>query len=656
MRRDIRDTALFQEAERIFRDVHRPGEGLVSDMADLQLSPAPSRLLFTGTLVEDLGEPAITRICAFDLASEAIEVLTSGPHSDRHARTAPDRRTIAFLSDRDQPAGFQLFFIDPQSRAVTAAPHVEGWIEYLDWSPDGRRILLGVAGHGADLSSGQGAYRTGDANRSEPGWMPQVTGGSVESPGRRAWILDVESGRLSRAGERGNVWEATWCGPDRLAAITSSKPEEGAWYGAELSLIDLATGGATLIHKPRHQLAVPRSSPAGNHLAFIEAIASDRGYVAGEVRLYDLRDNSCRTLECDDVDATYLEWRSEDRLLIAGYRSLETVVLSCDLAGADNRTLWQSSACTTSEEHAKVVGLDRADDFAFICEGFFQRPAIATVQAGSFHLAKPYAPDPPWSAHCGEVEEVRWQAPDGLPIEGWLLHPDCAPPYPTILDIHGGPVAQWRPCWIGRSPANVMLLQRGHALFLPNPRGSSGRGQAFAEQVLGDVAGADTADFLSGIEHLVAAGLSDPARLGVTGLSYGGYMTCWLTTQDTRFGAAISVGPASNHVTHHLLGNIPEFVSLFLQDHYTNPAGRYYSRSPILHAHRSETPTLLVCGSLDRCTPPEEAFQFHNALVENGVETAVLNYPQEGHGIRGMLAAIDFAARATAWFERHLSA
>jgi dipeptidyl aminopeptidase/acylaminoacyl peptidase len=133
-------------------------------------------------------------------------------------------------------------------------------------------------------------------------------------------------------------------------------------------------------------------------------------------------------------------------------------------------------------------------------------------------------------------------------------------------------------------------------------------------------------------------------------------MTCWLTTQDSRFGAAISVGPATNHVSHHLLGNIPQFDSLFLQDHYTNLSGSYYTRSPLLYAHRSTTPTLLVCGDLDRCTPPEEALQFHHALLENGVVSVVVRYPQEGHGVHAMPAAADFAARSVMWLESHIPA
>ena len=131
-------------------------------------------------------------------------------------------------------------------------------------------------------------------------------------------------------------------------------------------------------------------------------------------------------------------------------------------------------------------------------------------------------------------------------------------------------------------------------------------------------------------------------------------MTSWLITQDTRFSAAVPVAPHTNQVSEHLLSNLPHFMSLVLQDHYTNPGGKYFERSPIMHAHKVKTPTLNVCGALDRCTPPEEATQFHNALLESGVESVLVTYPDEGHGIRKFPACIDFTARAVSWFERHM--
>jgi dipeptidyl aminopeptidase/acylaminoacyl peptidase len=144
--------------------------------------------------------------------------------------------------------------------------------------------------------------------------------------------------------------------------------------------------------------------------------------------------------------------------------------------------------------------------------------------------------------------------------------------------------------------------------------------------------------------------------LGICGGSYGGFMTAWLITQDPRFAAAVALAPVTNYVTEHLVSNIPDFVRLFLGDSYSNPTGKYFSRSPVMHAHKVRTPTLNICGALDRCTPPQEAAQFHHALLEYGVESELVTYPEEGHGIRKFPAAIDYAARLVSWFLRHMPA
>jgi dipeptidyl aminopeptidase/acylaminoacyl peptidase len=199
-----------------------------------------------------------------------------------------------------------------------------------------------------------------------------------------------------------------------------------------------------------------------------------------------------------------------------------------------------------------------------------------------------------------------------------------------------------------------MLLKRGYAILQPNPRGSSGRGQDFARKIFGDIGGAEATDHLSGIDNLVAQGLADPKRLCVTGGSHGGFMTSWLIGQDSRFVAAVALAPVTNWVSEQLASNIPDFCTISLADRYDNEGGEYFKRSPIMHAHKVRTPTLNICGALDRCTPPSEAVQFHNALLQNGVKSVLVMYPEEGHGVRQFPAMIDYAARMVGWFEDHL--
>jgi dipeptidyl aminopeptidase/acylaminoacyl peptidase len=655
MQRDIRDTALYREAEDLHRHFRRIGSGLIADAAEISAHGA--RAVFSGTLVESADRDGATRICLTDLASGDTRVLTFGPNTDRLPKLSPDGRRVAFLSDRGKPGNFQLHLLDPLSGECRATPAVEGWVEYLHWSPDGRRILLGVAGHGADLAGAQGAATSKSATQDLPGWLPSVETGAESYRWRRTWVYEVGANRVHRVSPEGsNIWEAAWCGNGHIAAIASPGPSEGLWYSARLHLIDIDSGVATELFQPRDQLGWPSVSPSGRHLAVVEALASDRWIVAGELRLIDTASGAATHIPTRGVDITHTEWRSDRHLLLAGHRELETVLALYDRESGEFREIWRSEEITTGGYYTSVSGVGEPDDCVLVGEGFQRAPEIAVIRAGEYRSVKSLDPGPSAAlAALAGVEKVGWKAPDGLEIQGLLLKPKGPPPYPLVMSVHGGPVWHYRAFWPGRrSIASLMLLQRGYAIFLPNPRGSTGRGQAFVRRVFGDMGGADTHDYLSGLDHLVERGLADRKRLGVTGGSYGGYMTAWLITQDSRFAAAVAVSPVTNQVTEHLISNIPHFVSLFLDDNYANAGGKYYTRSPIMYAHRAKTPTLSTCGVLDRCTPPEEAVQFHNALLENGVKSVLVTYPQEGHGVRKWPAVVDYSARLVSWFEEHL--
>jgi dipeptidyl aminopeptidase/acylaminoacyl peptidase len=664
VQRDIRETALYREAEALYGAFRRPGSGLIADATEI--SAHGGRAVFTGTLI-DAGNESLSRVCLTDLGSGDTRVLTFGPNTDRLPKLSPDGRRIAFLSDRRRAGDFQLYLLDPASGECQAAPAVEGWVEYLHWSPSGRRILLGVAGHGADLAAAQGAATTKAGTPEPPAWMPLVDTGEQSCRWRRAWVYDLEENRVSQVSPaRGNIWEANWCGDEAIVAVLSPGPGEGLWYSARLQLIATSAGAAGSdpagreVFVPRDQLGWPSASPSGRHIAVVEALCSDRWIVAGELRLIDARSGDVRKVATKGIDITHTEWRSERHLLLAGHRGFETVVALYDREADQLEELWRSEDITTGGFYSTVAGCGEPGDCALIGEGFRRAPQIALIRRGRYEAVRSFDTGAEAElAALGGVETVKWQAPDGLEIQGLLLLPNSGPerraPHPLVMMVHGGPVWHYRPYWMGRRGAGtLMLLKRGYAIFLPNPRGSTGRGQAFVRPVLGDMGGADTHDYLSGLDHLIERGIADPKRLGVTGGSYGGYMSAWLITQDPRFAAAVAVSPVTNQVTEHLISNIGHFVALFLQDTYLNPGGRYFERSPIVHAHKTKTPTLSTCGALDRCTPPEEAVQFHNALLENGVRSVLVTYPQEGHGVRKWPAMVDYAARMVGWFEEHM--
>lgn len=659
MEKDIRATDLYHEIEAIFNTLRQPGTGQISDAADVHVSPDGRHVVFAGTLMDTLEGVPLSRIYRTDLTSADTRELTCGSSTDRLPRYSPDGRQIAFLSDRRKAGDFQLYLLDPNTGAALSAPPVEGWVEYQHWSPDGKRILLGVAGHGADIAGGQGAVTSEQVATNEPSWMPTVETGCEGFRWRTAWVYELATNCVRQVSKAdSNIWEAGWCGNEALVAVVSPGPAEGLWYSARLHIIKMDTGGSREVYAAQDQLGWPTSSPSGKHLAIIEAICSDRGSVAGNLNLIETTSGKVQQVDTRGVDITFTEWRSNRQLLLAGHREFETVVGLYDAASGTFTEVWSSTDVTGSGRYISLSGLNDAGDCVLVGESFVRAPEIAVIRHGEYQVVKSF--DLGYADQAKvikSVERVTWRAPDGLEIQGWLLLPCREGTHPLVMHIHGGPVWHRRPAWLGRWGVSVlMLIRRGYAVFFPNPRGSSSRGQAFARRVVGDMGGADADDCLSGLDYLVDQGIADPRRLGVTGVSYGGFMSSWLITRDTRFAAAVPVAPITNHVTQHLISNIPHFVPLFLADSYTNPAGKYFERSPIMHAHKVKTPTLSICGVLDRCTPPEEAVQFHNALLENGVTSVLVTYPEEGHGIRKFPAVIDYATRVVAWFEEHMCA
>jgi len=655
--RDLRNTDLYREAEALYTNFLRPGTGQISDIAEVNASPDGKYAAYVGMLMDTLEGKPPGRICRSDLLSGATRVLTFGPNTDRLPRHSPDGLQIAFLSDRAGKGDFQLYLLDPASGAVRATPPVDGWVEYFHWSADGVRILLAVAGHGADISGGQGAVTSNQVTQNLPSWIPQVETADEDFRWRGAWIYDVEANTVQKIdATNANIWEAVWCGNGHIAAVVSPRPAENLWYNATLQLIDIRSGQCRELYKPRDQLGWPASSPSGTHAVVVDAVCSDRGVVAGELVLIETASLETQRIDTGGVDVTYTEWRSDRVVLLAGHRGLETVVGIYDIGKRAYVERWASREVSTNGRYASVSGFNDRGDCVLEGEGFTRAPELAIVQDGEYQRIKSFdLGDAEYIRAVARVDAVTWLAPDGLEIEGWLLLPEGDGRHPLVLNVHGGPVLLSRPTWLGRNGAPLlMLLKRGCAIFMPNPRGSSGRGSDFARRVFGDIGGLETTDHLCGIDHLVAQGVADPERLGVMGGSHGGFMTSWLVSQDTRFAAAVSVAPITNWVSEHLTSNIAQYCAMALGDTYTHPTGKYFERSPVFHAHEVETPTLNICGARDRCTPPTEAVQFHNALLENGVESVLVTYSEEGHGVRSFPAMVDYAARIVSWFIKHL--
>ena len=662
MQTDLRHTELFKRIQKADADWLQLGANQTPDLYDIALSPDGRTLAGSGVFAEALEGTLPQRICLVDIASGELMVVSSGPSTDQAPKWSPDGRRLAYLSDRDEPGIAQLCLLEIASKAETRVTVKGLWLEYAHWSPDGRSILLGAAERGVDLSGFQGGYTFQTSDPSLPDWTPQIDIGVDDSQWRSLWLYDVASGALRRLTPIGlNPWEACWAGDKAIACIASDNPHENDWYKASVRLIDVASGKARTVYTPKDQIGWLSASPGGTQLALVASFSSDRQSTTGDLMIVSLEDGTARRADTNGADITFTAWQSDTDILIAGIRSLETVLALCDAKTARSRELWSGTETTLGGERffPFVSPAATPGDCAVTMEGFFTPQSLGLFRGGEMKIFKRLGPKGAEAslAALGRAEPYRWKAKDGLEIHGWLLRPaKGSGPRALIVDVHGGPVWSWRPTCVGRSSLYVTLLQDGYAIFQPNVRGSTGRGQEFARLVAGDMGGGDAQDILSGLDQLVADGIADPKRLGVTGVSYGGIMAAWIITQDTRFAASVVVSPVTDYVSEQLTSHIRGFCENFLLDDYKNPGGEYFKRSAIMFADRVKTPTMNICGALDRNCPAVQAIEFHRALLQHGVKSTLVHYPKEGHWVQHHPAIADYGARVVTWFQEHMPA
>ena len=255
-----------------------------------------------------------------------------------------------------------------------------------------------------------------------------------------------------------------------------------------------------------------------------------------------------------------------------------------------------------------------------------------------------------------ECQAVNYQGADGWPIEGFWLRPPAAKagPYPTAVLVHGGPHEVYGHAFMFQAQ---VLAAAGMAVLYTNPRGSQGYGQDFAQAVVGDWGGGDYQDIMAGVDHIVAAGIADPTRLGLAGYSYGGYMTSWAISQSSRFKAAVAGATIFNQ---HSFWGTSDIGYAFGTWHFGGTPWEsqdlLLKRSPVQFAGQIDTPLLLLHGEADLRCPIEQSEQFYQALRFREVPVVLVRYPGEYHVFKKPSSRQDRFARTRAWFEHYLLA
>ncbi|MDO9362940.1 MAG: prolyl oligopeptidase family serine peptidase [Sphingopyxis sp.] len=640
---------LFSAAQRRIEDWHRrilaPGSGRVVRISKPVRDPESGMIVLSGQSVPALDAAPQSALYRLDSANGTLERLAPRPGDQLDPLFNPAGGRLLYREANPETGRYEACLLDTDGGTPTSLGTWSGSVEQAAWADDDTVALL-IADPGVSMASIQGATRTEGAATDRPGWFPSIDDG-LSLPRRRAAMFDLARGGANWLGNC-NIWEICPAPGGTLIALASDDPREDAWYRADLRQLD-AGGGEKIVYRPQAQVSAISVSPDGRFVAFAEGLASDRGSLAGDLMLLDLESRETVRLDTQATDISWTGWNG-DTLVAAGICGNDMVILAGEKAG-EMRILHRVPNCNGGPKYPELALIPFAGRLDALC--------VLVEPARSERLARMSdgPPDILWDSATSELREaaarygaerfrpVAWTASDGLDIDGWLHLPEGDGPFPLAMLIHGGPTMRWVPKSLSECALQAALADAGFAQFMPNPRGSTGRGQAYARAILHDMGGRDMHDLLEGVDHLVATGIADPLRLYVSGISHGGFMTSWIVTQDARFRAGAAVSPITDWTSQRLTSDIPSF-----NDSYIGPAPGGLP-SAILHADKVTAKMLMIAGAKDRCTPPAQAEEFHTAVrLEGGASTLII-YPGEGHGIRSLpAAAIDHLARIVTHF------
>jgi dipeptidyl aminopeptidase/acylaminoacyl peptidase len=582
--------------------------------------------------------------------------------SSSEPKWSPDGQGLAFVSDctgnADKPRQDQVFLWSKKTGGSKQLTNLTGNIDSLAWSPDAKTIgFLFV----------ENATRSAGALAAMKPWAGVIGEDGVEI--QRVGVVDAASGSFSQVTPATlHVYEFGWS-PDskQLVFVGANPPGENNWWVGQLYTEDIAGGGpksildTTKVSGSLHglQIAVPRWSPDGSQIAFIGGLMSDQGSTGGDIYLIPSSGGEPKNVTPGRAaSVAFIGWIGPQVIGIAEHVGGSSHLTALDLrTGKDmpevNTTFPETvgagdlvMSVSVSNEHA----------LALIRSSFDKAPEVWAGPLGAMkqitHLNDELKPM--W----GKTENIEWTN-DGFKVQGWLLYPanyDPAKKYPLLVSVHGGPSSAVTPRWPGVGYGGVPFSALGYFVFMPNPRGSYGQGEKFTQANIKDFGYGDLKDILAGMDVLEKRFPIDKDREGLTGWSYGGFMTMFGVTRTTRFKAAVAGAGISDWQSYYGENSIDQWmVPFFGKTVYDDP--KVYAKSSAIEFIKNvKTPTLVVVGDRDGECPAPQSFEFWHALRAEGVKTQLVIYPNEGHAFHDGAHRRDVLERALNWFETEMPA
>ena len=647
-----------------------------------------------------------------DLGQSRVESQRTTAAAPTHSCTesdfawSPDSAALVFLSDCAEPGGqMDLYLMRLDGNPSKRLTNLHGFVHGPAFSPDGTKVAFLYVEGATRPASAVAAQDSPSGVIGEEGTEIQrvaITAVDAATPAAPAFATPANL----------HVYEFDWS-PDSksLAYIAADPPGENNWWVAKLYTqlldsqrpvgapgLDSETRDSTNpqpaptailapsdVPGPLHglQIAVPRWSPDGKTIAFIGGLMSDQGVTGGDVWIVSSTGGEPRNLTPNrPSSAAWIAWDTNwflDVGEIADGNSQLVLINLANLSRGKDGVYTPLFNIQGSVGAGFELNLSASADrsvFVFEASSFDRPPEIYAVRRPTPSAASSSSStatsvssgfagitqlshfndgvQPVW----GKSVSLTWKN-ENFDVQGWLLlpaHYDSSKKYPLLVEVHGGPASAVLSQWDrgAGSFSATAFSALDYFVFMPNPRGSFGQGEAFTQANRKDFGYGDLRDILAGVDAVLAKYPVDPNRIGLAGWSYGGFMAMFAVTQTHRFRAAVAGAGISDWLSYYGENSIDQWmIPYFGASVYDDPAV-YARSSPITFIKQTHTPTLSVVGDRDGECPAPQSFEFWHALRDLHVPTQLVVYPNEGHGFIDPAHRRDVLERAVDWFVRYM--
>lgn len=603
-------------------------------IADLQLSPDER---FVAFVVTDpvKGTEQKRNIWLLNTETKGLVHFTTSEKSDSQPRWSPDGQTLAFVSTRGEHA--QIYTVRIDGGEAVALTESKTGVQSFEWSPDGKRIAFTARVPTTDLQERK------TKEKDDARVIDRDDKNSV------IYLIDISSRNVRQLTDaKWRISSFTWLPHgDRLIVSANDAPLP-EWNTNRIYSVGLGDGHMQELAAPAGPFGSIKISPDGKNIAFVGSRGD--GPDPHDLMVMPVAGGQPINLTSASIDRPIdaFTWRRD-----GGFLALATTGF---------RRAFYSIAADGRAQTLPLGPIPPAGSFcagagvtAFTAQETTVAPEIWLARkGGTAERVSRFNKD--WDAiPLAKLELVHYHSFDGKEIEAGLLKPAgyrAGTKVPTIVMVHGGPTGSWADSF---DRWGQLLAARGYAILYPNIRGSVGYGHDFIVSNRYDWGGGDWKDVMAAADFAVSQGFADPERLGIGGWSYGGYMAAWAVTQTNRFKASVSGAPmtdlASEFGTESPGVNAGDTWALGTP--YENQ-DLFIKRSPVTFVKNVKTPTLLLNGEEDTTDPIGQVQQFYRGLERYRVESELVVYPREGHGIREEKHQVDVLNRVIAWYEKYL--